>query len=62
MAPAAMEQPGATYVAAPAAFDLATVVSRLDPSLTHVLAVKGPARPHVVAAGDAKAKKLAGST
>lgn len=54
---AAMGESGETYVAAPAASDLATVVARLDPSLSHLVAVTGPARPHIAAAGDANAKK-----
>lgn len=57
---AVMEQPGETYVAAPAASDLASVVSRLDPSLSHVVAVPAQSRPHIVAAGDPRAKKITG--
>jgi len=57
---AVMEQPGEASVPAPAASDLATVVARLDPSLSHLVAVRAPGQPHIVAAGDARAKKVTG--
>lgn len=53
---AVMAQPGEAYVAAPAASDLASVLARLDPSLSHVVAVNGASRPHIAAAGDTHAK------
>lgn len=49
-------EPGGNYVAAPVASDVATVLARMDPSLTHIAAVKASSRPHIVAAGDARAK------
>lgn len=48
---------GEGYVPVPAASDLATVVGRLDPSLTHLTPFTGAPQPHIVAAGETHAKQ-----
>lgn len=52
----AVDKAGHAYVPAPAAADLATVIARVDPSLTHFIGEKDQA-PHIVPADDAQAKQ-----